>query len=176
MRLPFLMLVVCLLGLARAHAETGDVPESNRADLKQAPERPASEPAQAQARALFEAIVHDDPARAASFFFPREAFVLVKAMAKPERYYDRLRARFEQDIHTLHAQTKDLAEASFERLELTRRGGWVKPGEEGNRLPYWAARHAFLHYRVGKEARKLEVRVLISWDNRWYVIHLSEFH
>ncbi len=176
MRQAVAVFVLCLVSIARAHAEAPPIPASNRADLKEAPARPPSEPAQAQAKLLFEAIVHDDPARAADFFFPRDAFVLVKAMAKPERYYDRLRARFEQDIHTLHATTQDLDRASFERLELTRRGGWVKVGEEGNRLPYWAARHAFLHYRVGNELRKLEVRVLITWDDRWYVIHLSEFH
>jgi hypothetical protein len=97
-------------------------------------------------------------------------------MQKPERYYDRLRARFDRDVHTLHETTPDLKEARFERLELGSRGGWMKVGEEGNRLPYWAARHAWLHYRVGAEPRKLEVRVLITWGTRWYLIHLNEFH
>jgi hypothetical protein len=138
--------------------------------------RPPTEPAQPLARTLFEAIVHDDPARAEAFFFPRDAFVLVKAIARPERYYDKLLRRFRADIHTLHEQTPELAQARFERLELTRRGGYVAKGEEGNKLPYWAARHAFLHYRVGAQLRKLEVRVLISWQERWYVIHLREFH
>jgi hypothetical protein len=102
--------------------------------------------------------------------------VQVKAMAHPERYYDRLRARFTEDVHALHRATPDLAQATFERLELGRRGGWVAPGEEGNRLPYWAARHAVLRYRVGAARRQIEVRVLITWQDRWYVIHLSEFH
>lgn len=140
------------------------------------PPRPPVGDAEARARALFEAIAHDEPVRAAEFFFPREAFLQVKAMAHPERYYDRLRARFEADIHALHASTPDLDHAQFERLELVARGGYVRPGEEGNRLPYWACRHAFLHYRVGTQVRKLELRVLITWAERWYVIHLSEFH
>ena len=50
------------------------------------------------------------------------------------------------------------------------------PHEEGNRLPYWAARHSTLHFRIGPAAQRLEVRVLISWDAHWYVIHLNEFH
>ena len=132
--------------------------------------------AAAKAAKLFDAIVHDDPQRAADFFFPREAFLLVKAMDHPERYYDRLRRRFDADVHALHAATPDLARAQFDHLELVPRGGWVAVGDEGNRLPYWACRHAWLHYRVGEEARKIEVRVLITWDDRWYVIHLSEFH
>ena len=174
--LPALASALLLLSVGPARAEGTSVPDSNRADLKEAPPRPAVDSAQADAKLLFEAIVHDDPARALAFFFPRDAFVLVKAMQKPERYYDKLRARFEQDIHALHARTPDLDKATFERLEITKRGGWVKPGEEGNRLPYWAARHAWLHYRVGQEKRELEVRVLITWDDRWYVIHLNEFH
>ena len=44
--------------------------------------------AEDKARRLFEAIVRDDPALAADFYFPREAFLLVKAMADPGRYWD----------------------------------------------------------------------------------------
>jgi hypothetical protein len=141
-----------------------------------APERPASEGAQGPARLLFQAIVEDQPALVDTFFFPRDAFVEVKAMARPERYWDKLHARFAADIHALHVRTPVLARASFVRLELTARGGYVLPGEEGNKLPYWAARHAWLHYRVGDQLRKLEVRVLITWKDTWYVIHLNEFH
>ena len=140
------------------------------------PPRPPPGDAEARARLLFDAIVHDEPARAQAFFFPRDAFLQVKAIAHPERYYARLRSRFDADIHALHAKTPDLERATFERLELVTRGGFVRPGEEGNRLPYWASRHAWLHYRVGEAPRKIELRVLITWDERWYVIHLSEFH
>jgi hypothetical protein len=136
--------------------------------------RPSADGAQDGARALLAAIVKDDPALADAFFFPRDAFIELKAIAKPERYWDKLHKRFDEDIHKLHATVP--ANAEFVRLELTARGGWVAPGEEGNKLPYWAARHAWLHYRVGPEQRKLEVRVLITWQQRWYVIHLSEFH
>jgi hypothetical protein len=160
-----------------AHAdEPAAVPAHNRADLREAPPRPEIGDAAEKAARLFDAIVHDDPARAADFFFPRAAFVLVKAIPHPERYYDQLRRRFDTDIHALHAATPDLARAQFDHLELVTRGGWVAAGDEGNRLPYWACRHAWLHYRVAAEARKIEVRVLITWDDHWYVIHLSEFH
>lgn len=124
---------------------------------------------------LFEAIERDDPARAVDVFFPRDAFLQVKAMQNPGRYYDRLRARFEQDIHALHARLGDLSQASYDHLELSRRGGLVRPGEEGNKLPYWAARHSFIVYKQGKQEKKLELRVAITWQDRWYVIHLSEF-
>ena len=143
---------------------------------EQPPPRPSSEHAQQPARLLFQAIVEDDPALAEACFFPRDAFVLVKAMERPERYWDKLHKRFQAEIHALHRATPELAQARFVRLELTQRGGYVRPGEEGNKLPYWAARHAWLHYRVGDQPRKLEVRVLITWQDHWYVIHLNEFH
>ena len=170
-----LAVLLALSGVAAVAHTQIPVPEENRADLTVAPPRPSSEQAQEQARRLFDAILHDRPALAADFFFPREAFLLVKAMERPERYYARLAQRFEADIHALHRKLAATPEATFERLELTRRGGWVRAGEEGNRLPYWAARHARLHYRVGAQRRALEVRVLISWGARWYVIHLSDF-
>jgi hypothetical protein len=135
--------------------------------------RPSAEGAQEGARSLLLAIVKDDPTLADAFFFPRDAFTQLKAIAKPERYWDKLHKRFQEDIHKLHATVP--AHAEFVRLELTPRGGWVRPGEEGNKLSYWAARHAWLHYRVGADQKKIEVRVLITWQQRWYVIHLSEF-
>jgi len=125
---------------------------------------------------LFEAIVKDDPARAVDVFFPRDAFLQVKAMQNPGRYWDKLKARFEQDIHTLHKSVGSVSGARYERFELAKRGGLIAPGDEGNKLAYWASRHSFLFYRVGKQLKKLEVRVAITWQERWYVIHLSEFH
>lgn len=148
----------------------------------QAHEAPAALPARppegdlgAKVLRLWDAIVHDDPARAAGVFFPREPFLSIKAMRDPGRYYDRLRARFELDIHALHDKTPGIARAEFVRFELARRGGYVVPGEEGNRLPYWASRHSRLMYRVDGELRSFEVRVLIAWESAWFVIHLSEF-
>ena len=152
------------------------LPAASSAHGDAAAARPADGDVHAKVQRLWDAIVHDDPARATDVFFPREPFLQIKAMQHPERYYERLRARFESDIHALHARTPELARARFERFELARRGGYVKPGEEGNRLAYWASRHSTLFYRVGRELRSLEVRVLIAWNDAWYVIHLNEFH
>jgi hypothetical protein len=109
------------------------------------------------------------------FFFPREAFLVLKGIEDAGGYHDRLLARYVEDIHALHASTPDLDRAEFLRLELARRGGWVGVSEEANRLPYWASRHSSIVFRVGEEERRLEVRVLITWGERWYITHLSEF-
>ncbi len=165
--LRIVTLVVCnVLMVNRTLAEKNVEPSERRPEMGNA---------QDCAKRLFEAIVHNDPRRAADFFFPKEAFMSLKAIADPARYYDKLFTRYLEDIQTLHRTHPELAHASFDRFELSRRGGWVKPGDEGNRLPYWAARHSFIHYHVGKQKYRIEVRVLITHQGQWYVTHLSEF-
>jgi hypothetical protein len=163
-RLIVLLAAAALASVTLAAADAGST----------VPARPAIGDFEPRVRALFDAIVHDAPERAADAFFPRDAFLQVKAMQNPGRYFDKLRARFDQDIHALHRSLGDLSQARFERFELARRGGWVAVGEEGNKLSYWASRHSFLYYRVGDEVKRFEVRVAITWQERWYVIHLSE--
>jgi hypothetical protein len=178
-RLFFATLCYGLCGVASAEPalppSTTEVPAHNRADLKEPPPRPPAADAAEKAKLLFEAIVADRPELADSVFFPRPAFLLVKDMRDPGKYYDRLKRRFVEDIHDLHRRIAGIANAKFERFELANRGGFVRVHEEGNRLPYWASRHSFIHYRTEGRAERLEVRVLITWDDRWYVIHLNEF-
>jgi hypothetical protein len=152
------------------------VPAHNRAEQRVPPPRPDASSAERRAKLLFDAIVRDDPALAQGVFFPRDAFLLVKDIRDPGRNFDQLHARFIADIHALHRTLPGLADARFDRFELARRGAFMRVHEEGNRLPYWASRHSVLHYTSRGEAHQLEVRVLITWDDQWYVIHLSEFH
>lgn len=140
-----------------------------------APPRPEAGDANDRARTLFEAIQKDAPDLASEFFFPKAPFSELKGIANPEQYYDKLNARYVRDIHSLHVQLPELERARFLKFELSRRGGWIKPGEESNRLPYWASRHSFIYYEIDKQIKRIEVRVLITWNNRWYITHLSEF-
>ena len=170
-----------LLGASQLHAESPPpaapaLPEHHRPKQSKPPPRPDAKSAELRIRRLFEAVVKDDPALAEGVFFPRAAFLLIKNIRDPGHYYDQLHARFIADIHTLHRRLPGLAQARFERFELAQRGGWVDVHGEGNRLPYWASRHSFLYYTSGGQTQRVEVRVLITWDDQWYVIHLNEFH
>lgn len=158
----------------RAGAQTAVVPEHNRAELTEAPPRPALGDATERAQRLFDAIVHDDPVRAEDLFLPQHAFRLIKGISDPDALWTRIHGMYESDIHTLHA-LPDLAGATFVRLDLSRRRAWVRIREESNRLPYWAQRHSALVYSVGGVERQIEVRTMIAWDDRWYITHLSEF-
>ncbi|HMI94155.1 MAG TPA: hypothetical protein VK509_22440 [Polyangiales bacterium] len=177
-RLALCLLLPAALALAQAAppVATGKDAGLPRAGVQPKLPRPAvDQRVQALGETLLRAIASDEPALAEDTFFPRPAFLRVKAMQNPGRYWDRLHARFARDIHALHAGTPNIAQARFERLELATRGGLVQPGEEGNRLAYWASRHSRLHYRIGEQARSFELRVIISWEDGWYLIHLSEF-
>ncbi len=151
------------------------IPANNAATLKTPPALPAVGDASERAQRLVEAIRSDDPSLAQTMFLPREAFRVIKATGNPDALYDRLLRAYERDIHALHQSLGKQGEVSFVRLELSRRREWVRVGGEANRLPYWAQRHNWLVLRVGKREHKIEVRVLISWDDRWYITHLSEF-
>ncbi len=135
------------------------------------PARPAVGDAAERAERLFEAILRDDPERAREFFFPQEPFRILKGIADPDRYWAVLYGHYERDIRALHASVPE--GATFERLQMTRRGGWVERRQEANALPYWASRHDWVHYRVGEEARRFEIRTLINWGPRWFITHLS---
>ncbi len=175
----------CMMDDGDAPLREMPVPAENAASLSDnPPTRPAPGDAeQERGQRLFDAIVHDDPVRIGDFFFPREAFAVVKAIADPDGYWQRLDRRFGRDIHELHEtlveEHGDLTNLRFGRLDIIRRGGWVPLREEGNALPYWVSRHSQLYYTVGEdggEERHFEVRVLITWGERWYVTHLKEFH
>jgi hypothetical protein len=139
------------------------------------PPLPAPGDIDVRAGALFAAIVSGDPAGAADLFLPREAFVRIKAASDPNAIYDRLLRAYHADIRALHVATPDLGRAEYVRVEFSRRRGYVVPGQEANRIAYWAQRHNALVYRVGTEERRIELRVLIAWEGRWYLTHLSEF-
>lgn len=157
--------------LARAQ---DDVPEHNRASLAEPPPRPPLGTGEERSRRLLDAIVHDDPARADDFFLSRDAFRLIKRVPSPDPLWERLHAAYVSDIHALHRTLS--GEATFTRMRFTSRRGWVVVGEEANRLPYWAQRHSMLEYQHGGRAAQIEVRTMITWNDEWFITHLSEFH
>lgn len=149
--------------------------------LPQTEDRPATDSPffSELARDLFDAIVKDDPELARHTFFPRVAYRQVKAIANPDRDYDRrLMKAFERDIHDYHDELGAHPEkAELVALEVpSDRARWMKPGSEGNKLGYYRVLRSALRFRdaAGKE-RSLTVTSLISWRGEWYVVHLNGF-
>ena len=118
------------------------------------PARPPIGDAEDRAGQLFDAILQNDAELARPFFFPQEPFRILKGIADPDRYWNVLWRHYVRDIDALHGEVP--AGATFERLQMTRRGGWVERREEANALPYWASRHDWVHYRVSRWMRNSE--------------------
>lgn len=168
--------VACRLVLALTFAAGlgGHVVRAQPAAVASPPPFPGRGDLDARAGRLLDAIERDEPSAVADLFLAREAFRRIKAVDAPDPLFDRLFRAFERDVHALHARVP--RGARFRRFELSRRRGWVVPGEEANRLPYWAQRHTWLVYEAGGVEGRVEVRTMIWWDGHWCITHLSEFH
>jgi hypothetical protein len=127
--------------------------------------------AEAGARQLLAAVSRGDPALAADFFFPEEAFDLVKDLPVPARYHRKLVRWYQEDIMKEHPRFKR-GDWQLEKVSLGH-CKWKEAGTEGNKLPYWSCRGNFVIATDGERKRRLEIHVLINWGKRWYVTHLG---
>ena len=134
--------------------------------------------AAATLRPVWRAIVHNDPTAAEAAFFPRSAYLRMKAgeIRDPSSdYAGRLLGTFDQDIGayatelggdrsgaTLVAITANPADAA-----------WIAPGTCKNTIGYWHLPGPRIVYRVDGSVRSFAVDSLISWRGVWYVVHLG---
>jgi hypothetical protein len=164
---------------------TVDAAAVDPATLPQTRDRPRSSGGayDARVRALWDAIVADDPGLATPAFFPVGAYLQVKAIAAPESdWKHRLLAAFARDIHRLHEhlmgtrRSPDAAPPTLLELEVPlERARWVEPGEESNKIGYWRVFGSKLRFQAGDTVASFDVSSLISWRGEWYVVHLSGF-
>jgi len=136
---------------------------------------PDGEELQARAKALFDAIVRDEPALGESFWFPKEPFIPLKDVKGPDRYWDTLHSAYANDIHALHRKRKTWDGATFTRFERGSPPKWVKPGEEANKIGYYRSFRGTLRFEADGKPAEIEVRTMITWQGRWYITHLSKF-
>ena len=134
-----------------------------------------SEELQSRARALFDAIVQNSPPLGEDLWFPKEPFLILKDIKDPGKYWDQLHRAYARDIEKLHKKRASWEGAEFVKFEPGSPPKWVKPGEEGNKIGYFRTVKGNLVYKAEGKTHKLEVRVMISWQKRWYITHLSKF-
>jgi hypothetical protein len=157
---------------------TTTVATSDPGSLPQTTDKPEASGAtfDAGVQGLWTAIVRDDPSLAMPFFFPKQAYLQVKAIPDPATdYQQRLIATLGQDIHTLHAQLgADASSAHFDGIDVPGdQAVLVQPGEESNKLPYWRVYGTTLRYSLNGTGGTLPVTSLISWRGEWYLVHLG---
>lgn len=148
--------------------------------LPQTEDKPSFDSAAWKRRAelLFEAIQKDDPDIAARVFFPKEAYMQVKDIPKPEGDWKaRLMKAFARDIHEYHKAMKKPEDAKFVGYKADmKHAKWMPPRGEGNKVGYYRITHTKLQYKNadGKD-REMDVTSLISWRGEWFVVHLHGF-
>jgi hypothetical protein len=163
---------------ATAEANTAKPPEEPAAPTDPSnkikpPE--TSEELQARAKALFEAIVKDEPPLGDPFWFPKEPFIPLKDVKGPEKYWKNLHAAYAADIHKVHKKRKSWEGAKFKDFKIGSTPKWVPPGDEANKVGYWRSFRGKLRYELEGETYSIEVHTVISWQARWYITHLLKF-
>lgn len=127
--------------------------------------------------ALWRGITHNQPGSALSAFFPRSAYLQVKAIADPgSDYRDRLVRNYLLDIRAAHEFLG--AGAGGARLIAVRvphEWAWIPPGYCDNRVGYWHAPGTRLVYREHGIVRSFGIYSAISWRGQWYVVHLGPY-
>ena len=146
--------------------------------LPQTDEQPSASGATftAGVNGLWEAIRQDKPELALPFFFPKSAYLQVKAINDPAGdYQNRLIANYEEDIHNLHAQLgANAANAKFVGISVPdAQAVFVQPGEESNKGSYWRVYGTTMQYQVDGQTGSFPVTSFISWRGQWYVVHLG---
>jgi hypothetical protein len=173
--IPFVALLALGLspGAEAAPQSRPAIPAHNDPRLKKPPPLPKAGSAGERAKLLVQAIRDGKPALATPFFFPREAFRKVKAIRNPDRYFRHLLKLYHKDVLDLRRRLAHPDRVELVGFKLSRRRRWTPKGKEANALPYWDAYGSEVLVRDGDRTRALRVRVMITWDDEWYVTHLT---
>ncbi len=130
---------------------------------------------QERAKALLDAVIHDEPQLGDAFWFPKAPFIPLKDVKGPDKYWEQLHRTFGNDVHALHKKRTSWDGVAFEKFEIGSTPKWVKPGEEANKIGYHRSFRGKLHYTVDGKSESFEVRTVITWQGRWFITHLSKF-
>jgi hypothetical protein len=136
----------------------------------------ATESFRVRMRILWHAVVAGRPTEAQAAFFPRSAYLQVKAIPNAARdYRTRLLAGFAADIRAAHRLVAGGGAATLLYVRVPNEWAWIDPGACYNRIGYWHAPGSRLVYRQGGRTRSFGIYSLISWRGQWYVVHLGPF-
>ncbi len=127
-------------------------------------------------RHLWQGIQNGSIKQAMVSFFPRQAYLQVKAIAHPNYDYNhRLIAHFRLDLMAAHAllgpnpKSANLLYVKVPSFYAT----WIKPGICYNKIGYWHVPGSRLVYEQNHQIRSIGIASLISWRGQWYVVHLG---
>ena len=125
---------------------------------------------------LWAGIVRDSRPLALAAFFPKEAYLQLKAIdSASSDWSDRLVHDYGLDINAAHA----LLGANALRARLiavnvpSSYGHWIQPGVCYNSVGYYEMPNARVVYREDGQISSFGIASMISWRGVWYVVHLG---
>ncbi len=125
---------------------------------------------------LWAGIVRDSLTPALAAFFPKGAYVQLKAIdSAGSDWTDRLVHDYRLDIAAAHALLgRDAARALLVRVDVpSAYGHWIAPGVCYNSIGYYELPNARMVYREDGQIRSFGIASMISWRGVWYVVHLG---
>lgn len=125
---------------------------------------------------LWTGIVHGSLEPALPAFFPKDAYVRLKAIASASSdWADRLVNDYGLDIIAAHALLGGgAARARLITVNVpSGYGHWIEPGVCYNSVGYYELPNARIVYREDGETRSFGIASMISWRGVWYVVHLG---
>lgn len=123
---------------------------------------------------FWKGVVNDSLPAAMNAFFPRSAYVQIKAIADPAAdFQSRLVSAYRLDLRAAH----DLVDpgATLVSVSIPKQWTWIPAGGCYNTVGYWHAPGARLIYKVGGQIRSFGIFSFISWRGEWYIVHLSSY-
>jgi hypothetical protein len=125
---------------------------------------------------LWAGVVRNSVRRALPAFFPRQAYVQLKAIG--DATYDwetRLVHDFALDLDAAHRLLgAGAAHATLLRVDLHQAyAHWVPPGVCENDVGYYEMPNARVVYRQAGQTRSFGIASMISWRGEWYVVHMG---
>jgi hypothetical protein len=125
--------------------------------------------------ALWRGVTRGSLRAALPAFFPRGAYLQVKAIANAGAdYTDRLLGEYRLDLDAAHALLG--ADPQAARLVNVRvpasYSHWVSPNACYNRVGYYEVPNSRVVYRQNGQLRSFGIASMISWRGVWYVVHL----
>jgi len=125
---------------------------------------------------LWAGVVHDSLAQALVAFFPKGAYVQLKAIADAgSDWTDRLVNDYGLDIAAAHALLgRGARNAALVGVKVEESyGHWIQPGVCYNSVGYYEMPNARVVYRENGQLRSFGIASMISWRGVWYVVHLG---
>jgi hypothetical protein len=126
--------------------------------------------------ALWRGVTQNSLQAALPAFFPRGAYLQVKAIADAGAdYVNRLLGDYRLDLTAAHALlgTQPRA-AQLVTVDVPASyAHWVSPGACYNRVGYYEVPNARVVYRQNGQVHSFGIASMISWRGVWYVVHLG---